>query len=76
MSEDLIECYLLHETDGARRVELRETGDRTWIPKSVCKYCKIDPIPKGMEDKIPGKPMLLEVADWFMSKNPELSKLI
>lgn len=76
MSESSIDCYLLHETEGARRVQLRETGDQTWIPKSVCKYCKTDPIPDNMVGKIPGKPTILKVADWFMSKNPELSKLI
>jgi hypothetical protein len=76
MSDSSIDCYLLHETENARRVQLKETDEQTWIPKSVCKYCKIDPIPEDMEGKIPGKPTILEVASWFMSKNPELSKLI
>ena len=74
--DDYIECFLLYETTEVRRVELRETGESTWIPKSVCKYAKIDPIPEGMEGKIPGKPTLLKVAEWFMRKNPELNKLL
>jgi hypothetical protein len=75
VSDQAVECYVLHETDKARRIELRETGKQTWVPKSVTKYIQINPIPDEMIGRIPGKPTLIKVEDWFYRKNKEFAEI-
>jgi hypothetical protein len=70
----MIECYLLTETDKARLLHIRSTAAQLWIPKSVTPYVKTMEIPEGMEDKMPGKPTLVEIAPWFIRKNRDIAE--
>ena len=66
-----IDCFFIRETEKARLLQISDTEEALWIPKSVTNYFMKGEIPEGMEGKIPGQPCLIKVEMWFQRKNPE-----
>lgn len=67
---DFTECFMIRETEKARLFEIKGNKTQIWVPRSVIVEQITNPIPPGMEGKIPGKPALLKVEPWF-KKNKE-----
>jgi hypothetical protein len=69
--DDYIEAYLINQTDKARLLQIEATGEQIWVPMSLIDYFKVDPVPEHLAGKIPGSPVLMKVASWFIRKNPK-----
>ena len=66
---DLVDGYLIRETEKARLIEISDTSQQIWVPKSVTDYIMTGPTPDKLAGKLPGPPILIRVAPWFRSKN-------